>query len=113
MSFSLEPKKKKAAEFSFSCGGWHQMLNAGVGKAIGYTAGPEPGQYTQKARADGGDFGCNDGARVTATEATHMAIIAEKIVSDGRGNYLIQKELLDHIERFAKWAKESGGFRVF
>jgi hypothetical protein len=113
MTFSLKAENAEAGTEQFTCFAWrHIMEKTGAGYVLGagFYGDDDPGRYVYEAR-----YGCsplaNDGFRVTGAEATAMAMCCRGYVDvkryiDGDGT------VLRAIERFAKFAEQSGGFSI-
>lgn len=136
MGFDFTPKNKQAGDFQMGAFSWPWLLDAGVGLIVHIGPGPRVSQFIYKER-QGSCIRHNDGVSVTAKEAKLMAIIAARVAdyqdmlreqfetltedekrdaNTPKWRYLyvhpVREDFVKKAREFAKWAAESGGFRV-
>lgn len=123
MGYTLKPRKK-GETLDLGAFVWPEMLATGMGFIIGWARIPDqPFSFSYAVDADARDTAptYNDGFRVTAKEATAMAEFAQGWITVQLGAPYKEagaavpedSPLFKAMSRFAKWARTSGGFRIW
>lgn len=139
MGYDLIANKKNVESISFGAFSWPIMLqDTGAGYIIGYGAGLTPGTYVYQPRGNGGSPVSNDGYKITAKEASSMALCVygylsvskfinaewDKMPADQKEERLrwnkhdkiytepIGQKFIDNLERFAEFLSKCGGFKI-
>lgn len=138
MGFDLKAKIKGVEDFSCGAFFWPWMLGQGVGLPIAYGDGLKPGTFIYTPDTKGRSPGYNDGCAISAGESKMMGACAagfakilkhrqkewDALPEQERKQYEENKSLhdylkrpvrsdwVDQLEKFAEFAKASGGFRI-
>ena len=136
MGYDLIPRNKSIDPFYMGAFSWPWMLGAGVGLVIGTGKGIEPAQYYYAFDNLGRDPNCNDGFRVTASQARAMSLAAWGLVFVERAvhedfaklpeeerkrredswPYIyrvpVREDFIEKAAEFAEFAERSSGFSI-
>jgi len=123
MGYDLEPNNKNLDTFHFGAFSWPILLEAcgylypAVQKRVQWEMAGNAGDIDKRFKnCEYPPILSNDGFYVTTEEAKIMARMAENFVAIESGKpdgKRIRDDFLSKFEQFAKWAKQSGGFKIW
>lgn len=136
MGYDLVARRKDSEDFYMGAFSFPTMLDLGVGLVINTGAGVESFRYYYIPDKKGNSPQSNDGYYVTSKQAKMMSFLVYKVVwlqrertkewrefSEQEQKFYseelklsgipIREDFIDKIEKFADWAKDSGGFWIW
>lgn len=112
MGADLSPRKKDVEPITIGIFSWSEILSSGVGLVIGAGRG---GRGKWFYCGEGANPFFNEGAKVSAADARIMARCATTELRRGlaTGEITEDSPFAKALERFAEFARASGGFSIY